>query len=179
MVCIGGKGLKAYMVYTQDEQFYIPIVVSTVDVIHTLCDDEEDEVSRIFPTLSTGGAPHTKVLRCGSRSHGNRWSRCCNKPLVDSFLSTTPASPPNLTRSFVLSSANPCVVVEAEANPTVIDPVVPAAPVLLAPTPASLRALASSSISSNTSCFTALIEYAHMPTANAPRVRPRRVFLTR
>ena len=123
----------------------------------------------IFPILSTGGAPYTSVFLSGSSKRGNFASRYCNRPRGGGEFRAVGGTE-------AAGDAFPIVVVLPGVPNTLCCPssIVPTGFV-----PALCMALASSSTSSKTSCLTALSEYAHIPTANAPSAVPVMAFLTR
>lgn len=130
--------------------------------------------SCILPTLSTGGAPHTRVLLDGSNHQG--FNRDDKRPRLSEPSSTSDDD----------IDAGECTGGDRDT------PIPAAAPTIAAPLPflslsSSSRlvipdptsAFASSSMSSKTSCLTALIEYAHTPTAKPATAIPVSVFRRR
>jgi hypothetical protein len=139
--------------------------------------------SRILPILSTGGAPHMNVFRTGSSRRGKR-------------LSSAGARIPLLFKNEKVEVVGDCCdmcgnddwgLLPSTAKgdcPSELEE--PAAWTPFTFSPSSIlvtrdraNALASSSTSSKLSCLTALIEYAHTPTAKAAINAPVMAFRTR
>ncbi len=120
-----------------------------------------------FPTLSTGGAPQTNVPEAGSNIRGMRCSsrrgrtpRCLGAVAVavggNAGGDTAPASIVSAVSFDASAAPRPSAVPSSD---------------LCRPDPA-MSARASSSTSSNLSCFTAPMEYAHTPTAKPASTTP-------
>lgn len=139
-----------------------------------------DCLEDVFPTSSIGGAPQIRVLFFGSSSHGTLLSRLCNTPLADpdgADETGVTASPRSCCRvlvdppipvaalkalciifcsSSLLNMTGGGLGVEADTGDG--DEPVRGSVAVPEGVPVRARALASSSISSNTSCLTALME---------------------
>ena len=132
-----------------------------------------------FPTLSTGGAPHTNVPVDGSKTRGRRCSsrggRTPRRGLDAGDDVGGGGSDAGVDKP---ASADETSAASDTLAPFPAALVAPSSAVLWRPEPA-MSARASSSTSSKASCLTAPIEYAHTPTENAASAAPVRALRSR
>lgn len=143
------------------------------------------DASPNLPTRSTGGAPQMSVFVPGCKTRGCRsTSQRANTPRT----SPAAAPPSRAGVEALLVVAGVVWTVGGDWETMPFDELgedgvaIEAGAVACAfssPRRALRRAFASSSTSSNVSCFTARMEYHQTPTANEPTRRPVRAFRTR
>lgn len=138
------------------------------------------DASPNLPTRSTGGASQMSVFVPGCKTRGCRsTSQRANTPRT----SPTAATPSRAGVEALVVVASVVWIVGGGWETTPYDElgeeVGAVACAFSSPRRALRRAFASSSTSSNVSCFTARMEYHQTPTANEPTRRPVRAFRTR